>query len=94
MQAEIDRLRDAVHNLRSRVVTLEVTITQTSKVLERVESKVDGLARKDEIEDAVRSTVIGRRGTFWRTWQGIVTTAGGMVVLVVALLSLYHTVFG
>lgn len=75
-------------------MALEVTTTGNAQKLESIETKVDALARKDEIEDAVRATVIGRRGTFWRTWQGIVTTAGGMVVLAVALLSLFHSVFG
>jgi uncharacterized protein YigA (DUF484 family) len=93
MQAEIDRLRSSVHDLRTRIVVLEVTAKSNADTLLRVEGKVDSLARKDEIEDAVKHATQETKYRFWHTWQGIVTTAGGMVVLVVALLSLWDRFF-
>jgi hypothetical protein len=75
MQAEIDRMRDAVHDLRSRIVVLEVTVTSNADMLHRMEGKVDTLARKDEIEDAVKSATQETKYRFWHTWQGIVTTS-------------------
>jgi hypothetical protein len=41
---------------------------------------VDTLARKDEIEDAVKSATQETKYRFWHTWQGIVTTVGATVV--------------
>jgi uncharacterized protein YigA (DUF484 family) len=93
MQAEIDRLRDAVHDLRSRLVVLEVTAKSNEAMLHRLENKVDSLARKDEIEDAVKSATQETKYRFWHTWQGIVTTVGATVVLAVALLNLWDRFF-
>jgi uncharacterized protein YigA (DUF484 family) len=93
MQAEIDRLRDAVHDLRSRLVVLEVTAKSNEAMLHRLETKVDTLARKDEIEDAVKSATQETKYRFWHTWQGIVTTVGATVVLAVAILNLWDRFF-
>jgi uncharacterized protein YigA (DUF484 family) len=93
MQAEIDRMRDAVHDLRSRIVVLEVTAKGNAEMLQRLEGKVDTLARKDEIEDAVKSATQETKYRFWHTWQGIVTTVGATVVLAVALLNLWDRFF-
>jgi uncharacterized protein YigA (DUF484 family) len=93
MQAEIDRLRDAVHDLRSRLVVLEVTAKSNEAMLHRLENKVDSLARKDEIEDAVKSATQETKYRFWHTWQGIVTTVGATVVLAVAILNLWDRFF-
>jgi hypothetical protein len=40
MQAEIDRMREAVHDLRSRIVVLEVTAKSNAALLERLETLV------------------------------------------------------
>jgi uncharacterized protein YigA (DUF484 family) len=93
MQAEIDRLRDAVHDLRSRLVVLEVTAKSNEAMLHRLENKVDTLARKDEIEDAMKAATQETKYRFWHTWQGIVTTVGATVVLAVALLNLWDRFF-
>jgi uncharacterized protein YigA (DUF484 family) len=93
MQAEIDRMRDAVHDLRSRIVVLEVTAKGNAEMLQRLEGKVDTLARKDEIEDAVKSATQETKYRFWHTWQGIITTIGATVVLAVALLNLWDRFF-
>jgi uncharacterized protein YigA (DUF484 family) len=93
MQAEIDRLRDAIHDLRSRTVVLEVTAKNNASVLERLEDLVSRLARRDEIEDAVTKASQDTRQHFWRTWQGVLTTAGALVVLTVSVLSLWDRFF-
>jgi uncharacterized protein YigA (DUF484 family) len=93
MQAEIDRMRDAVHDLRSRIVVLEVTAKSNAALLERLEDLVSRLARRDEIEDAVTKASQDTRQHFWRTWQGVLTTAGALVVLTVSVLSLWDRFF-
>jgi uncharacterized protein YigA (DUF484 family) len=93
MQAEIDRMRDTVHDLRSRIVVLEVVTKGNADTLQRVEGKVDTLARKDEIEDAMKAATQETKYRFWHTWQGIVTTVGATVVLAVALLNLWDRFF-
>jgi uncharacterized protein YigA (DUF484 family) len=93
MQAEIDRMREAVHDLRSRIVVLEVTAKSNAALLERLETLVSRLARRDEIEDAVTKASQDTRQHFWRTWQGVLTTAGALVVLTVSVLSLWDRFF-
>jgi uncharacterized protein YigA (DUF484 family) len=93
MQAEIDRMRDTIHDLRSRIVVLEVVTKGNADTLQRVEGKVDTLARKDEIEDAMKAATQETKYRFWHTWQGIVTTVGATVVLAVALLNLWDRFF-
>jgi uncharacterized protein YigA (DUF484 family) len=93
MQAEIDRMREAVHDLRSRIVVLEVTAKSNAALLERLEALVSRLARRDEIEDAVTKASQDTRQHFWRTWQGVLTTAGALVVLTVSVLSLWDRFF-
>jgi uncharacterized protein YigA (DUF484 family) len=93
MQAEIDRMREAVHDLRSRIVVLEVTTRTNEALLRRLEELVSRLARKDEIEDAVTKASQDTRQHFWRTWQGVLTTAGALVVLTVSVLSLWDRFF-
>jgi uncharacterized protein YigA (DUF484 family) len=93
MQAEIDRMREAVHDLRSRIVVLEVTAKSNAALLERLETLVSRLARRDEIEDAVTKASETTRQHFWRTWQGVLTTAGALVVLTVSVLSLWDRFF-
>jgi uncharacterized protein YigA (DUF484 family) len=93
MQAEIDRMREAVHDLRSRIVVLEVTAKSNAALLERLETLVSRLARRDEIEDAVTKASQDTRQHFWRTWQGVLTTTGALVVLTVSVLSLWDRFF-
>jgi uncharacterized protein YigA (DUF484 family) len=93
MQAEIDRMREAVHDLRSRIVVLEVTAKNNAALLARLETLVSRLARRDEIEDAVTKASQDTRQHFWRTWQGVLTTAGALVVLTVSVLSLWDRFF-
>jgi uncharacterized protein YigA (DUF484 family) len=93
MQAEIDRMREAVHDLRSRIVVLEVTAKSNAELLKRLEELVSRLARRDEIEDAVTKASESTRQHFWRTWQGVLTTAGALVVLTVSVLSLWDRFF-
>jgi uncharacterized protein YigA (DUF484 family) len=93
MQAEIDRMREAVHDLRSRIVVLEVTAKTNEALLRRLEELVSRLARRDEIEDAVTKASQDTRQHFWRTWQGVLTTAGALVVLTVSVLSLWDRFF-
>jgi uncharacterized protein YigA (DUF484 family) len=93
MQAEIDRLREAVHDLRSRLVVLEVTAKTNEATLQRLEDKVDALARKDEIEDAIKTAGRETRVRFWHTWQGGVASACGLVVLVGSSLTLWDRLF-
>jgi uncharacterized protein YigA (DUF484 family) len=93
MQAEIDRMRDAVHDLRSRIVVLEVTAKSNEAMLTRLTESVSRLARKDEIEEAVKTASVSTRRHFWRTWQGVLTTAGALVVLTVSVLSLWDRLF-
>jgi uncharacterized protein YigA (DUF484 family) len=93
MQAEIDRMREAVHDLRSRIVVLEVTAKTNEALLRRLEELVSRLARRDEIEDAVKHASLSNRRHFWRTWQGVLTTAGALVVLTVSVLSLWDRFF-
>jgi uncharacterized protein YigA (DUF484 family) len=93
MQAEIDRLRDAIHDLRSRTVVLEVTAKSNEAMLTRLTESVSRLARRDEIEDAVKAATQETKYRFWHTWQGIVTTVGALVVLTVSVLSLWDRFF-
>lgn len=93
MQHEIDRLRDAMHDLRGRMAAVEHRTTANSGMLEKLTDAVGKLARKDEIEEAVANATQDRRKSFWRTWQGILATAASVVVLSVAVLSLWDRFF-
>jgi uncharacterized protein YigA (DUF484 family) len=93
MQAEIDRLREAMHDMRSRMVTVEYRTTANSELLTELKDLVSRLARKDEIEEAVTNAAANTRQHFWRTWQGVLTTAGALVVLTVSMLSLWDRFF-
>jgi predicted nuclease with TOPRIM domain len=93
VQQEIDRLRTAVHDLRSRVAVLEITKNTHEATLKRLEEKVDALARKDEIEEAIRSANRETRVRFWHTWQGGLTTAVAVVVLAGSSITIWDRLF-
>jgi predicted nuclease with TOPRIM domain len=93
LQQEVDRLRTSVHDLRSRVAVLELTKTTHEATLKRLEEKVDTLARKDEIEEAVRNANRETRVRFWHTWQGGITTAVAVVVLAGSSITIWDRLF-
>jgi predicted nuclease with TOPRIM domain len=93
VQQEIDRLRTAVHDLRARVAVLEITKNTHEATLKRLEEKVDALARKDEIEEAIRSANRETRVRFWHTWQGGLTTAVAVVVLAGSSITIWDRLF-
>lgn len=72
---------------------LEVTVKGNEATLKRLEEKVDSLARKDEIEDAIKSANHETRTRFWHTWQGGVASAAAVVVLAGSSLTLVDRLF-
>jgi predicted nuclease with TOPRIM domain len=92
-QVEIDRLRTSVHDLKSRVAVLELTKANHEATLQRLEAKVDTLARKDEIEEAIKNANRETRVRFWHTWQGGLTTAVAVVVLAGSSITIWDRLF-
>jgi hypothetical protein len=79
--------------LRSRTAVLEITVKNNEATLKRLEDKVDSLARKDEIEEAIKTAGRETRVRFWHTWQGGLASAAGIVVLAGSSLTLWDRLF-
>jgi cell division septal protein FtsQ len=61
--------------------------------LQRLDAKVDTLARKDEIEEAIKNANRETRVRFWHTWQGGLTTAVAVVVLAGSSITIWDRLF-
>lgn len=89
LHEEVTRLRDRQHDLVSRVVALELRTKGVLEMLTRLDQAVEGLARKDEIADAVADKLHERRGFVVKAWQAILAGAVSLIVIVSALFSLW-----